>query len=340
MIRHKTQYDSVTWPAFVDVLATLLLLVVFLMMVFFVAHAVLGKALRGSTQEVQVLAEALGLSEEEVDVLGSALGNSERRYSTLQASFDAQATQLAETQLQLQQALSENATYRERLEADERTRFDQADRLSVLRSERDELAETVLAIQAQLAALNQALEAAEAQNREQRVQIVNLGQRLNEALATKVQELADARSAFFAALRESLGGRDDIRIEGDRFVFPAEIFFASGSGALDESGEAQLLQLAASLQAVSEQIPPSIDWVLRIDGHTDDVPIQNPVYPSNWELSQARALAVTRFLIEAGGLAPGRLAPLGFGEYHPLDDRDTPAARRRNRRIEFKLTQR
>ena len=191
-----------------------------------------------------------------------------------------------------------------------------------------------------MAALNEALETVEAQNRDQRVQIVNLGKRLNEALATKVQELAEARSAFFAALRESLGGRDDIRIEGDRFVFPAEIFFASGSGALDESGKEQLLKLAASLQAVSEQILPSIDWVLRIDGHTDNVPIQNPVYPSNWELSQARALAVTRFLIDSGGLAPGRLAPLGFGEYHPLEDQDTPEARKRNRRIEFKLTQR
>ncbi len=191
----------------------------------------------------------------------------------------------------------------------------------------------------QLTALNEALEASEAKNEAQNTQIVNLGQRLNAALATRVQELARYRSEFFGRLRKVLGDRSDIRIVGDRFVFQSEVLFASGASQLNPAGSAQLEQLASTLRQISSEIPVDLDWVLRVDGHTDVRPIATVQFPSNWELSSARAISVVQFLI-AQGIPPDRLVAAGFGQYQPLDPGNDEIAFRRNRRIEFKLTQR
>jgi chemotaxis protein MotB len=195
------------------------------------------------------------------------------------------------------------------------------------------------ALREQIRQLTATLETAEEKARDQEVQIVNLGQRLNAALASKVQELKRYRSEFFGRLREALGDHPDIRIVGDRFVFQSEVLFGSGSAELEEEGRLQLLRVADVLKDVSDRIPEDIDWVLRVDGHTDTRPIDTILYPSNWELSTARAISVVRLLIERG-IPPDRLVAAGFGEFHPLHDRDTEAAFRRNRRIELKLTQR
>jgi chemotaxis protein MotB len=194
-------------------------------------------------------------------------------------------------------------------------------------------------IRRQLAALNAALEASESKNQAQNIQIVNLGQRLNAALATRVQELARYRSEFFGRLREMLGNRPDIRIVGDRFVFQSEVLFASGAAELNPAGGQQLVQLARTLVQISRDIPDGLDWVLRVDGHTDEWPIHTSLFPSNWELSSARATSVVKFLIEQG-IPPNRLVAAGFGQYQPLDTGKDEIAFRRNRRIEFKLTQR
>ena len=191
----------------------------------------------------------------------------------------------------------------------------------------------------QLAALNEALEASETKNEAQNTQIVNLGKRLNAALATRVQQLARYRSEFFGRLREVLGNRSDIRIVGDRFVFQSEVLFASGAAELNQAGGQQLGQLAQTLRQISSEIPDELDWVLRVDGHTDVRPIHTAQFPSNWELSSARATSVVKFLIEQG-IPPNRLVAAGFGQYQPLDASKDEIAFRRNRRIEFKLTQR
>jgi chemotaxis protein MotB len=201
------------------------------------------------------------------------------------------------------------------------------------------LSQQLSELRKQLAALNEALEASEAKNEAQNTQIVNLGQRLNAALATRVQELARYRSEFFGRLREVLGNRSDIRIVGDRFVFQSEVLFASGAAELNPAGSEQLEQLASTLRQISSEIPTELDWVLRVDGHTDVRPIRTAQFPSNWELSSARAISVVQFLI-AQGIPPGRLVAAGFGQYQPLDAGDDEIAYRRNRRIEFKLTQR
>ena len=195
------------------------------------------------------------------------------------------------------------------------------------------------AVRQQLVRLNAALEAAEAKDEEQEAVIADLGKRLNVALAQKVEELSRYRSEFFGRLREVLGDRRDIHVAGDRFVFQSEVLFASGSAEIGINGQQQLAQLARTLLEIAKSIPPEISWVLRVDGHTDVIPISTPRFPSNWELSTARAVSVVKFLVDQG-IPPARLTAAGFGEFQPLDSRDDEIGHRRNRRIELKLTER
>ena len=197
----------------------------------------------------------------------------------------------------------------------------------------------IAALRQQLARIEAALEVSEREAKEKGVQIVNLSQRLNAALASKVQELASFRSEFFGRLRKALGNRSDVRIVGDRFVFQSEVLFPSGAATLQPGGRNQIDKLAQTIKELSVKIPTDINWVLRVDGHTDRIPISTPAYPSNWELSTGRAVAVVKYLIKRG-VPAGRLAATGFGEFQPIDLGNTIAAFRRNRRIEFKLTQR
>ena len=154
-----------------------------------------------------------------------------------------------------------------------------------------------------------------------------------------MQELARYRSEFFGRLREIIGDRADIRIVGDRFVFQSEILFAPGSAELGESAKTQLDPVIAALKAIAQKIRPDINWVLRIDGHTDRRPISRAQFPSNWELSAARAISVVRYAV-AQGVPPARLAAAGFADNQPLEQGDNDEAYRRNRRIELKIPER
>ena len=195
------------------------------------------------------------------------------------------------------------------------------------------------ALRAQLLKIDKVLEISETEAIKKNVQIANLGKRLNAALASKVQELSRYRSEFFGRLRDLLGKHQGVRIVGDRFVFQSEVLFAKSEAKVAAAGQAQLDKLATTLLEIALEIPDGIDWILRIDGHTDDDPIRTSKYPSNWELSTARAISVVKHLIKAG-LPANRLVPAGFGEFHPLDKRNDEISQRRNRRIELKLTQR
>ncbi len=197
----------------------------------------------------------------------------------------------------------------------------------------------ILALRDELSRISAALDASEAKSKEQDVQIADLGSRLNAALASKVEELARYRSEFFGRLREVLGNRSDIQVVGDRFVFQSEVLFDSGSAEIGPAGQEQLDILATTLILISKDIPADINWVLRIDGHTDKRPIATAQFPSNWELSTARAVAVAKFLISRG-IPPERLATAGFAEFAPLDPTDSEDAYKKNRRIEMKLDQR
>ncbi|WP_018631600.1 peptidoglycan -binding protein [Neomegalonema perideroedes] len=197
------------------------------------------------------------------------------------------------------------------------------------------------ALRAQMASVAVALDAVEADGETPEARIADLGARLNVALADKVDELTRYRSEFFGRVREAVEGREGVRVVGDRFVFQSEVLFPVGSADLGEAGREEIAKVAEILKGVSEAIPAEVPWVLRVDGHTDRRPIAAGArYADNWELSQARALSVARFLIDEEGFPADRVAATGFGEFQPLDDGDGPAAFARNRRIELKLTER
>jgi chemotaxis protein MotB len=301
----------------------------------------------GSLQEdIDALRRLRELLEAEVGILAgaidrnvTALGAERDRSKALAAELAAEGerTLLAQREVEQRdiriQALS--ALVAERTEALEQERRLGAD----AQAEITLLGRKLKDLQDQLGEIAQALATAEADNARKTAEIRDLGERLNVALARQVNRLEQYRSDFFGRLREALGDNPAVRIVGDRFVLQSELLFASGSAELEAPGRRELTKLASTLRELAGRIPADIDWILRVDGHTDRVPINTPRYPSNWELSTARAVAVVRFLA-AQGIAPRRLSASGFGEFHPLDSADTPEALARNRRIEFKLTAR
>ena len=190
----------------------------------------------------------------------------------------------------------------------------------------------------QIQALQALLDASEKRDIDQQARIADLGKRLNVALAQRVKELSEYRSEFFGKLKEIIGNRDDIKIIGDRFVFQSEVLFDSGEANIGIEGQRQLAKLSVAIQDLINEIPQEINWILRVDGHTDRVPIRNSRYESNWELSAARAISVVDFLIKTG-IPPNRLAATGRGEFMPLETGDNEIAYKKNRRIEIKLTE-
>ena len=193
------------------------------------------------------------------------------------------------------------------------------------------------ALHNQLTSLNDTLEAAEVRAARDQVQIAELGERLNAALAAKVQELNRFRSEFLEKLHDHLGNREDIKVVGDRFVIQSGVLFPSGSAEITEVGREGLRQIADLILELITEIPDDIDWILRVDGHTDTNPISTPLFPSNWELSTTRATSVVRYLVSLG-VPEHRLMAAGFGEFQPIDAGEDVLDLQRNRRIEFKLT--
>ena len=252
------------------------------------------------------------------------------------ASLDHQIILLGALKKEMENKISELAG---RLNENRKTLLTEKEFSTSARAEVALLNQQMSALRVQLAQIRTILEISEAEAKKKNVQIVNLGKRLNAALASKVQELSRHRSEFFGRLRDLLGKHQGVRIVGDRFVFQSEVFFAKSEAEIAAAGQAQLDQLATTLLEIALEIPGEIDWILRIDGHTDNDPISTSRYPSNWELSTARAISVVRYLINAG-LPANRLVAAGFGEFHPIDKRNDEISQRRNRRIELKLTQR
>ena len=256
----------------------------------------------------------------------------------LETRLTREATVLESTRASLDDARDRNRALDRDLSATTEQSDGLKEQLTVSNSQIDKLIQELTELRVQITELNGLLENSEGQTQAQQVEIADLGRRLNLALASKVRELARYRSEFLGRLREALGDRADVRVVGDRFVFQSEVLFATGESELEAPGRDQLLRLADSLKEIGATIPDDIDWVLRVDGHTDERPIQTPRFPSNWELSTARAISVVKFLIE-GGVPAERVMAAGFAHFRPLDPGGGEAAFRRNRRIEFRLTQ-
>ena len=323
------------WPGYVDVLSTLLLVVTFLMSVFMVSQYYVGQeasgkdtALRRLTRQIAELTNLLSLEKGKSKSLEDEL-------SSLQASL-ASARSDNERLTGLAGASGEKDTRIAGLtkELDEQKGLS-GDALAKV----DLLNQQLLALRRQIAALNEALQAAESKDKESQTRISDLGARLNVVLARQVQELQHYRSDFFGRLRELLKDRKDIRVVGDRFVFQSEVLFPSGQATMTPEGLAAIDQLATAIIELEKSIPKEIDWALQVDGHTDIRPISSSLFPSNWELSSARAISVVKYLISRG-VAPTRLVAAGYGEFQPLEEGASEEVLRRNRRIELKLTNR
>jgi chemotaxis protein MotB len=314
--RRSRQTSSINiWPGFVDALTQLVMVIVFVLLVFTVGQFYLSGAvstqdmtIKKLTQQLNQLSEMLGLERKNNDELKAtrATLNAQLAEAKDKAAADAQ-----DKQRQLSEEDAQIAT----------------------------LNENIKALQDQLAQLSAALDLAQTKGKDDQAKIDDLGNKLNLALATKVEELARYRSEFFGRLKEILGDRPDIRIVGDRFVFQSEVLFAPASAELADSARQSLTPVVNALREIQSQIPPGINWILEVEGHTDPRPINTPAFQSNWQLSTARAVSVIKFLIDQG-IPAEHLSAAGFGEFQPLDRGTTEDAYRRNRRIELKLTQR
>jgi len=392
MTRRRRVLDI--WPGFVDGLAALLMVVIFVLLLFSVGEFLLTDALIGRDQALDrlrvsiaelsdVLAlertEKAGLQDQLTRVSGeldetvqarddltarleamraraeqanaetqrvhAALEGARAVITTRDSTIEQQLgaisgleTDIAALQVTGQELEADRDQLQVALAASQKDTAQQRDLTEQAQTQVTTLNQQIAALRKELLQLNQALDTSETTVQEQSAEIEDLGRRLNVALANKVEELSRYRSEFFGKLREALKDSPDVRVEGDRFVLPSEVLFASASADLDENGKQQVQAVATTLKEISAEIPDDIDWVLRVDGHTDKRPIRK-LFRSNWELSSARAINIVKYMIEQGVPAQ-RLVAAGFGKYHPLDPADTAEAYSRNRRIELKLSSR
>ena len=338
LVRRRTDSGFNYWPGFVDALSTLVLAIVFLLSVFLVVQFYLSQEVSGKDKALEQLNAKIAQLNELLSL---------EKVTQLDLS-----DQLAQTRAGLATAEAERDRAKGLYDGLAGAGNDAAGRANELNKALDSekqvsaralaqvevLNQQISALRRQLAALESALDASEKRDKESQTRITDLGQRLNVALAQRVQELSRYRSEFFGRLRAILGNRPDIRIVGDRFVFQSEVFFDTGQAVLLPEGKAELDKLADALKDLDKKIPSDIPWVLRVDGHTDVRPISSPQFKSNWELSASRAISVVQYLVSLG-VPPQRLVAAGFGEFQPLDTGTTEEAYKRNRRIELKLTE-
>jgi chemotaxis protein MotB len=323
------------WPGFVDALSTLILGIVFLLSVFVIVQFFLSQEVTGKDTALQRLNAQLAQLTEMLSLEKVGKANLEDTLASLRANLA-----MAETERDRLKGVNEGLASGGNRAGELAAQLDAQKGVTGRALAQVELLnQQIAALRRQLAAIEASLEASESKDKEAQARIADLGQRLNVALAQRVQELSRFRSEFFGRLRAILGSRPDIRVVGDRFVFQSEVFFDAGAAVVRPEGRAELDKLATALLELEKQIPSDVAWVLRVDGHTDVRPIASAQFPSNWELSSARAISVVQYLI-AKGVSPQRLVAAGFGEFQPLEAGQTEDAYRRNRRIELKLTER
>jgi chemotaxis protein MotB len=328
------------WPGFVDALSTLLLAIMFLLSVFVLAQFLLSREISGKDEVLTRLNSQINELTQLLALERSNTQDAEDSVVNLRASLEAAENERSRLQTLLAQGAGQDAAATQRAtelgdELDSQRQISQQ-----AMSQVELLNQQISALRKQIAALEDALDASEARDRESNTKIADLGKRLNVALAQRVQELNRYRSDFFGRLREILSDRENIRIVGDRFVFQSEVLFPVGAEVINEPGQVEMKKLADAIIELQKEIPPEINWVLRVDGHTDSTPLSGAGrYRDNWELSTARSTSVVKYLID-NGVPANRLVAAGFGEFQPLDTADSDEARSRNRRIELKLTER
>jgi chemotaxis protein MotB len=339
LARNRRDSGMNYWPGFVDALSTLVLSIIFLLTVFMVAQFYLSQQISGKDTALARLNAQISRLSELLSLERTGKTSLEAEIAQLHASLSAAQGERERLRGAAEGAQSSNDAGK--AEAGRLNSQIDIEKAATARAvaQIEILNQQISALRRQIAALETALGASENKEKESQLHIADLGQRLNVALAQRVQELSRYRSDFFGKLRDILGNRPDIRIVGDRFVFQSEVFFDSGQAVLRPEGRAELDKLASALIDLEKQIPSEINWVLRVDGHTDTRPLSGTsTYKTNWDLSAARAISVVQYLISKG-VPPQRLVAAGFGEFQPIDPGTTDEAHSRNRRIELKLTE-
>lgn len=337
--KRRSRSSTNVWPGYVDALSALLMLVIFMLLVYVVSQLYLSQTLsdRNSelarlNQRLNEISQLLGLEQSKTDALELQVSESQGRNEALQQRLEVTRNQLmqqtatAEAQSERLANLTEAASEKDELSASQQS--------MILR-----LSNQIASLQEQLRQITKALKLQEQLTAEKEGELENVSRRLNTLLAERINQLEQYQSEFFSRLRDILATNENIRVVGDRFLLPSELLFASGSAQLGADGKGELDKLAQVLLDVVDSIPDDLDWILRIDGHTDLIPINTPQFPSNWELSTARAVAVVRYLAQQG-VPERRMVAAGFGEFFPVADGTSPEALQKNRRIELKLTDR
>ena len=415
--------NSIIWPGFVDVLASTLMVIIFIVLLFTVSQVYLGDLVVGKNEEIQKLENTIDIQDEtivyqdesltdtqksviekEVIILDQDLNIQSLSESVIekeviisdqdfniqslseivnQQNLDMNALNDIITQITNELSLSldenksmqsdiavlqseqtslldslfssnqEKSTISQTLDSLKTENQSLAGKLDSLNSEatlRNEDLEMALAkisnlsnnveiLTNEILSLNDILETKEKEMASSKLEIGDLGERLNRVLTSELFKLQQYRSEFFGRLSELLADRSQITVQGDRFVFQSEILFASGSAEIQTKGKVALSSVSAIILELIDELPTDLNWILQVDGHTDKIPIYTDQFPSNWELSHTRALEVVKFFISQG-IPSDRLSANGYGDNQPLSLGNTPEDLKSNRRIELKITQR
>jgi chemotaxis protein MotB len=337
--RRRRGDDNYYWPGFVDAMAQLLLVITFLLSVFMIAQFLLAREISGQDSALSKLRAQIAELTDLLQLEQSAKAELEATFAALTDEFSTEKSKATQLEALLADQAQKGSSAGSEITG-LRTALDTEKQLSSEALAKVELLnQQIAALRRQIASLNDLLSDAESRTKADQTQIIDLGRRLNSALAQRVQELSRYRSEFFGRLRKILSQRSDILVVGDRFVFQSEVLFSKGSADLNPAGEQEMTKLAEALKSLEAEIPTDIAWVLRVDGHTDADPITSSTFKSNWELSAGRAIAVVKYLISQG-VSPRHLVAAGFGEFQPIEIGESEDTKTRNRRIELKLTER
>ena len=376
MITNKIRRRHVdyTWPGFVDALSSLLMVIIFVLMIFVLSQFFLSQKMSGQDEALVKLksnlielSELLSLERESNIALTSDLSILEKKIIGLKEQFEKEKivndrnneelknnvkiinfnkNKIKELDAILNKKIQEAKLYSknmidlsQNLEKKEGNIKKKDALLRASQEEVNKLTRASIQLRNKLSQLQTLLSAYKAKDKKEKIKTLNIGKDLNSALARKVEELQRFKSEFFGRVRELIKERPEIRVVGDRFVFQSEVLFSTGSVEIGPKGQLEMVRLAATLMEIEKSLPTDIDWILQIEGHTDNLPVKNgQIYKDNWELSTKRALSVLRYLIKQG-IKPSRLSASGYGSFQPIDKNKSPDARKKNRRIEMKITQ-
>ncbi len=340
------------WPGFVDAISTLLLVFVFLLALFMISQTFLTQSISGKNAALQSLNTQLQKLDSDlkknkfenkklselISVLNQNIDNLNLEKNKLENTVNEKEGLNKEYQINIKELEKKIINLAEELGVEKLNLKTEKDKSIKLNLEVTDLNEIILELNTKLSQLQEALSISSVAQETNEIEIRDLKIKLDEALKEKIGELSEYRSEFFGRLKQILKDQKKINVVGDRFVLQSEILFKSGSAEIGEIGRKKLIEISTLLKSITKKIPEKIDWIIQVEGHTDNIPISNDEFPSNWELSVARAIAVSKIMID-NGIEPKRINVAGYGEFRPLVKNENNLNRNKNRRIELKLTQ-